>query len=199
MRTATYRIMYRLGFTPWDDGAIPSQLSQLVEGPDALPAGRALDLGCGTGTQAIYLAQHGWQVTGVDAVAHPLEQARQKASAAGVKPRWVQGDITNLSRLDLGTGYDLVLDLACFHGLSPQLRPDTARQITDLARPGATFLLGGFAPARRGPLPGGIDGTELTRLFGDGWEILWQRRAPDAPLPGFLKSADPTWYCLRKR
>ena len=51
-----YRVMYRIGFTPWDTGQVPPELSALIEGAGALPAGRALDIGCGTGTQAMYLA-----------------------------------------------------------------------------------------------------------------------------------------------
>lgn len=195
----TYDIMYRLGLTPWDTGIVPPELADLVEGPDALPAGRALDLGCGTGTQAIYLTRHGWQVTGVDFMARPLAEAQRKAAAAGVQPTWVQGDITHLSDLGLSTDYDLVLDLACFHGLKEEERPDTARQITGLVRPGAIFLLGAFAPGKRGPLPRGIGQDEVARLFGNDWQVLWQRRAPDAPVPRFLKSADPTWYCLQKK
>ena len=97
MRTF-YGITYRLKFTPWDNGIVPPELSELVEGPHSLPASRALDLGCGTGTQAIYLARHGWQVTGVDFMVRPLEEAKRRAAAAGVQPTWVQGDITPRSR-----------------------------------------------------------------------------------------------------
>jgi ubiquinone/menaquinone biosynthesis C-methylase UbiE len=178
---------------------VPPELTDLVEGPHALPPGQALDLGCGTGTQAIYLAQHGWQVTGVDVVARPLDVAKRKATAVGVPLNWIQGDITHLSELGVGTDHNLILDLACFHGLKAEERPGTARQITRVAAPGAIFLLGAFASANRGPLPRGIDEDEVVGLFGGDWHLLWQRRAPDTPLPKFLKSANPTWYCLRRR
>ena len=49
--------MYRVGFAPWDGHPLPQALRDLVEGGAALPAGSALDLGCGTGDNAIYLAQ----------------------------------------------------------------------------------------------------------------------------------------------
>jgi methylase of polypeptide subunit release factors len=51
-----YRIMYRVGFTPWDTGEVPAELRALIEGEDALDAGSALDIGCGTGTQSAYMA-----------------------------------------------------------------------------------------------------------------------------------------------
>ena len=62
-----YRIMYRLGITPWVHGEPPEPLAALIEGPRSLPPGDMLDIGCGTGHDAIYCARHGWAVTGVDA------------------------------------------------------------------------------------------------------------------------------------
>ena len=79
-----YWLAYRLGLAVWRRPTPPADLVALVEGPSALPAGRALDLGCGTGTDAIYLAIHGWDITGVDAVPKALATARRDASAAGV-------------------------------------------------------------------------------------------------------------------
>jgi 2-polyprenyl-3-methyl-5-hydroxy-6-metoxy-1,4-benzoquinol methylase len=69
-----FRIFYRLGFTPWDGHPLAQSLRNLIEGTDALPAGSALELGCGTGDCSIYLAQHGWQVTAVDYVKQALEK-----------------------------------------------------------------------------------------------------------------------------
>ena len=57
--------MYRLGFTPWDR-MLPSELATAMKGPDALPPVRALDMGSGFGTKAIFMATHGWRVTAVD-------------------------------------------------------------------------------------------------------------------------------------
>jgi SAM-dependent methyltransferase len=56
-----YRLIYRLGLIVWKRKTPPAELVALVEGPSAVPAGRALDLGCGTGTDTIYLAKHGWR------------------------------------------------------------------------------------------------------------------------------------------
>ena len=72
------RLMYLVGFTPWDRDEIPEALSTLVDGGDALPPGRALDIGCGTGTQAVYLARHGWQVTAIEVVERALSRARTR-------------------------------------------------------------------------------------------------------------------------
>ncbi len=81
-----YRLIYRLGLIFWRRATPPAELVALVEGPSALPVGRALDLGCGTGTDTIYLANHGWDVTGVDMTPRALAIAWRDATAAGVTP-----------------------------------------------------------------------------------------------------------------
>src|SRR5438105_6425695 len=112
---SVYRTLYLLGLNFWDRRAPVSDLVELVEGPSQVPPGRALDIGCGTGTESIYLAEHGWDVTGVDMVPKALAMARRKAAAAGVSPRFVEGDVTRLRDLEIGDGYDLLLDFGCFH------------------------------------------------------------------------------------
>ncbi|MFD0629748.1 class I SAM-dependent methyltransferase [Streptomyces sanglieri] len=69
---------YRDGKPPWDSGITPPELVALIEGPGALMPGRALELGCGTGTNAVYLARHSWRVTAVDLVDRAVRQARRR-------------------------------------------------------------------------------------------------------------------------
>jgi SAM-dependent methyltransferase len=102
--SASYRIMYRLGITPWEHADPPGPLTALIEGPDALPPGDMLDIGCGTGHDAIYAARHDWNVTGVDTVPRALERARRNARAAGAAVRFLQADISQASHGELGVG-----------------------------------------------------------------------------------------------
>ena len=89
-RQRLFRVLYRLGFTPWDGHPLSPTLRELVEGTAALATSTALDIGCGTGDNAIYLAKHGWQVTGVDYVDKPLSEARKKAARADVSVDFVK-------------------------------------------------------------------------------------------------------------
>ncbi len=117
-----YRLMYRLGLSiVWKRDAPPAELIALVEGSRALPAGRALDLGCGTGTDTIYLATHGWDVTGVDLTPKALAAARRNA-AAGVAPRLINGDVTRLTDLGVGDGSTLLADSAKHGAQKPKAR-----------------------------------------------------------------------------
>jgi 2-polyprenyl-3-methyl-5-hydroxy-6-metoxy-1,4-benzoquinol methylase len=98
-----YRLMYAVGFTPWD-GPVPNPLKDMIEGPNAVAAAWALDLGCGKGTKSVYMATHGWGVTGVDFVPRALNEARRRAQDAGVKIDFRQGDVTKLADLGLTPG-----------------------------------------------------------------------------------------------
>jgi 2-polyprenyl-3-methyl-5-hydroxy-6-metoxy-1,4-benzoquinol methylase len=98
---------------------MPSRfLRDLIEGPAALPAGHAIDLGCGKGSLAIYLAQHGWRTTGVDAVERALRAARKRAGKSGVEVTFLRADVTQLDRSGISGPFDLLLDCGCFHNMS---------------------------------------------------------------------------------
>ncbi|MBF6541937.1 class I SAM-dependent methyltransferase [Nocardia brasiliensis] len=169
-----YRMAYRAGITPWDTGRAPAELVDLVQGADALTPGRALDLGCGTGTNAIYLARHGWQVTGVDLTPHAIAKARRRAQAAGMELQLVAGDATRLPELDIGEDYGLILDLGCYHSLFPAaLREDYARGVTAVAAASATLLLYGFLPGRLSA--NSITTDELRTRF-PGWQLTHTSR-----------------------
>lgn len=193
-----YRMMYRLGVTPWDDNQPPEPLVALVEGPGALTPGAMLDIGCGTGYDAIYCARHGWTVTGVDYVPRALELARRKARQAGVDARFVQADITRAGDGELGRDYTLLVDVGCLHGLTPAQLRRVAATLTRAAASGATLLTFAFAPGRRGPAPRGLDAAEITALFGQ-WDLTFSRPATEVKLGGPVRNASPSWYQLVRR
>lgn len=190
--------MYLVGFTPWDTDTVPPELQEMVEGDPPPPPGRALDLGCGTGTQAVYLAGRGWDVTGVDAVAKPLRRARVRAQAAGVTVHWVRGDVAALDQAGLRPGFDLVFDRGCFHGLRPDERASYAVAVTGVTRPGARLLMMAFAPNDVRVGPAGTDEPELVRLFED-WDVT-ASPADTGPGPaGPLRDVPRRWYHLTRR
>lgn len=190
-----YRLMYRIGFTPWDTGLVPTELSALIEGAGALPPGRALDIGCGTGTQAVYMAQKGWQVTAIDAVPRPLSQARDRARAAGVSVDWILGDVARIERLGLEPGFTLVFDRGCFHGLDDSQRAAYAAAADGLAAPGATLLMLAFAPSRIPTSPPEVEQSELVGRFA-GWHLVSAQPETDGDAAGPLRNVPRSWYRL---
>lgn len=197
LRRLRFGLMYRRGRPPWDSGISPPELVATVTGDEALALapGRALDLGCGTGTNALYLARLGWEVVGVDFVAQAIARARAKVAAAGPlagSARFVRGDVTALGALDLGpeASCSLIFDLGCLHGLPPTSRPRYASGIARLAAPGATYLLYAFAPRLMGGRPIGLTSDEIRALFAPHFTVTRAVEGTDGGLPS-------AWYWLR--
>lgn len=180
---------YLLGKPPWDSGIAPPELVETVEGARALPPGRALDLGCGTGTNTVYLARHGWDVVGVDLVDRAIKRAKRKARAAGVRPRLLSGDVTKLAELPTGAGFSLLFDLSCYCGIPERRRDAYAAGVSRLAAPGATLLLFGYGHEPGAPRGTYVDEDDLRGRF-TGWELV------DAT-PG--TNSIPTWWFTLRR
>ena len=188
--------MYLLGFTPWD-GVRPDELREVIEGPAPLPPGRALDLGSGKGTKAIYMAAHGWKVTAVENVPRALAQARERAEAAHVTVDFRLGDVTRLSELGLETDYTLVFDFGCFHGLKPAQREAYAQGVKSIAAPGAMLLMMAFTKALP-PVPSGVSESELMDRFGHDWKLLWSHSDRSSGTSA-MNRAGASWFCLSRR
>ncbi|OBA71886.1 methyltransferase type 12 [Mycobacterium sp. 1554424.7] len=190
-----FRFFYRVGFTPWEGHSIGQGLRDLVEGtPDtpALPAGSALDVGCGTGDCAIYLAQHGWKVTGVDYVEKPLEKARAKACTAEVAVNFARADVTQLSQSGIGEGFQLIVDNGCIHNMSAADREAYVREVSAVAAPDARLYIVAFPPGGRLGVPG-IDRAEIERRFSSRWTLLSTGDERE------LDDKTPTYYYLFQR
>jgi 2-polyprenyl-3-methyl-5-hydroxy-6-metoxy-1,4-benzoquinol methylase len=132
---------YWRGHTPWDTNITPPEVMEFIAGS---APGKALDLGCGTGTNAITLARHGWQVTGVDFVPKAIHKARRKAAAAGLEIDLHVADVADLGML-AGT-YDYVLDIGCLFTLKENDRIRYASELARLLRPQGMYMLYAWLP-----------------------------------------------------
>jgi cyclopropane fatty-acyl-phospholipid synthase-like methyltransferase len=101
-----------------------------------------LELGCGTGTNAITLAKKGWLVTGVDFMPRAISLARKKAKRENLIIDFRTGDVSRLD--DLVEKFDLILDIGCYHNLSPQTKRAYQANLAQWFAPGGAFLLYGF-------------------------------------------------------
>lgn len=123
---------------PWGDHAPPPEIKELVK---LLPPGRALDLGCGYGRSAIFLAQHGWRVDGVDFIPRAIAVARQRAVAAGVAAR-ITFHVASAAKLDFLTPpYDLAIDVGCMHSFTYEQLRAYRGELARLLPPGGLYVL----------------------------------------------------------
>lgn len=185
---------YALGQLPWDDELPPPEVITTLA---TLPAGRALDLGCGYGRAAIYMARRGWEVDGVDFIPQAIEEAQRRATAAGVEVRWHVGDVTALTFLT--PPYDLALDVGCGHALDAAQWAVYQASLQRWLRPAGLYLL--HARLRQEdeapPLgPRGLYEPHLLRWLADGF-ILEQ--ASHGAYAGQDSSWPSAWYWFRRR
>ena len=187
------RLIFNLWYyfnPPWDTGITPPEVIEAVEGPNALMPGRALDLGCGTGTNSLYLARHGWQVVGVDLAATAIRQARRKAKKAGLSVEFHTADVTRLDFLQ--PPFDLALDIGCFHALDAEGWTRYRDQLGRLLGLGACFMLYAFGPRRGRLMDMGITPDEVRRLFEPDFEVLRVDGGTDPSGPS------AAWYWLER-
>jgi SAM-dependent methyltransferase len=160
---------------PWDTKAPKEAVVAWQEA--GLVHGDVLDIGCGLGDNAIYLAQHGHQVTGVDISPTAMITAERRAINAGHEVsnavRFAVADATELA--GYADKFDTVIDSGCYHCLDDDGRRDYAVAVHRATRPGATLLMGAFSDANAAagdwPRPM-VSEQQLRQTLGDGgWEV----------------------------
>lgn len=134
---AFYEIGYRFFRMPWEQGP-RNELVHLVESGQILPC-RTIDLGCGTGSNTIYLAQHGFDVTGVDFASAAIAKAQHRAATVGAPVSFVVDDLT--SPHALSGKFDFLVDYGAFDDLTPAARERYVNTLLALSHVGSRYLL----------------------------------------------------------
>jgi SAM-dependent methyltransferase len=147
------RERYAAGDTPWDHEQPPPELMAAIA---PLTPGRALDLGCGYGRAAVYMARRGWTVDAIDFVDLAIAGAERRAAAAGVADL-IDFHISSVTDLPFLDGpYDFALDVGCMHNFDDRQLAAYRSELARLLRPGALYLL--FAHLRTEPIEYDEDG-----------------------------------------
>lgn len=185
LRRLRFDISYLFGSAPWDSGITPPELYDFMA---AHPAGRALDIGCGTGTNIITLANAGWQTQGFDFAPRAVNLAKQKIKKAGVQAAAFIDDATKMK--NVSPPFDLALDLGCFHGI--EQKADYLTQLTRILAPGGFWLLYGFFRPAADPAAPGLADSDLALIQHHGLTLVsrkdgWDKR--ERPSAWFLWQA----------
>jgi SAM-dependent methyltransferase len=178
----------------WDAGRVANQLTKAVEEGRVKP-GKALVLGCGTGTNAIFLARKGFEVTGLEVAPTALKIAEAKAREAGVKVRWIVADAANPPHIE---PFDFLFDRGCYHHVRWVNREGYVAAVRRLTRPGGQFLLLSFrATSDRQGKPR-VKESQIREDFSPAFEFEWLEEMRFDSRSGIEKSA-PAWTVLMKR
>ena len=102
------------------------------------PSGKVLDIGCGGGTDSVYMAAQGWQVTALDFVSKALEMTSQRAAEQGLTVTTIEADIITWKPTDR---FDLVLDHGLLHNMDPVRHSAYREQLMQCMVPGGDFVI----------------------------------------------------------
>ena len=188
---------YRDGRHPkWDTGQPSADLKKAVE-EGVIKPGRTVEFGCGTGTDAIYMASQGFDVTAIDISPSAIAQALEKARRAGVSVRFMLADALNPP--DIGK-FDFIYDRACYHEVRGQNLNAYLETLRKASRPGTRMLL--LAGNSNGPDlgfgPPTVSEEELRFDFTPLFDIEWLRESRfevNPPAAGFPLA----WAVLMRR
>ena len=190
-----YELGYRFFRMPWETGP-RKELVELVESGRIVPC-RAIDLGCGTGSNAIFLAQQGFDVVGVDFATSAVQKGKQKANCAKVRVQFVVDDLTNLQKVE-GT-FDFLVDYGTLDDLQPKDRDLYLHNVLRLTNPGSCFLLWCFEWSlrwwERFPFSLALEPGEVERRFGEYFRV--ERIAGKTNLSGWPRGFGV--YLMRRK
>lgn len=197
-----FDLYYIFGKTPWDTNITPPEIVALVEG-GRVPPGRALDLGCGTGTNALYLQRHGFAATGVDFSRMAIDRAKRKAKAAGLPVPFHVADVLDSAHFPAPGPFDFVMDVGVMHIFDAAGRAQYAETLAKVTRPGSLHYAFGMKPGvahrhtrwrgERGPH--GMNADDVRRVLEPrGFVVLEAHDAGITP-EGVSKTG---WYLSRR-
>ncbi len=157
-----------LGTPPWDIGRPQPAIVRLAETGQI--TGSVLDVGCGTGENVLYLAEHGYAAAGVDGAPTAIKKARAKAKRRGLNASFEVGDALNLPTPE--RQFDTLIDSGLFHVFSDDERPRFRESLGRVVRSGGTYFLMCFSDHQPGDWgPRRVTQAEIRAVFGDGWRV----------------------------
>ncbi len=146
---------------PWELGRPRPQLVEIIERRLITP-GKALDICCGAGTNTVYLASKGFEVTGIDISPKAVEIAKEKARKANMKIRFEVGNVIHIPFED--REFDFVFDMGCFHHIMVEDREPYISGVYRVLKPGGVYQLTCFS-YKNGPARNNFAKNDVLNLF----------------------------------
>jgi ubiquinone/menaquinone biosynthesis C-methylase UbiE len=156
------------GQAAWDTGRPQPAIVAIAEAGQI--RGKVLDVGCGTGENALYLAAKGHEAWGIDFVPTVIEQAKAKAAERGIEAHFVVGNALELEKLS--RQFDTVIDCGLFHTFSDEERPVYAQEVAKVLRSSGLLHILCFSDEEPGTYgPRRISQQEIRDAFQKGWQV----------------------------
>jgi SAM-dependent methyltransferase len=157
-----------VGVPPWDIGRAQPEVVKIAEAGGF--KGAVIDLGCGTGENALELSARGSPVVGVDAAPRAIEKARAKAVERELPVEFLVADVFSLG--SLGRRFDSALDCGVFHVFEDRERPMYVASLASVLEPGGVLHLLCFSDRQPGDMgPRRVSQQELRDSFAEGWDV----------------------------
>jgi len=158
---------YRPEYLPWELGKPRKGLVELIESGSVAP-GKVLDICCGAGTNPVYLAKKGFDVTALDISDKAVGYAKEKAREKEAKINFLVGDFLKLPFKS--EEFDFAFDFGCFHHVEPKDRTTFIAGVHRVLKPKSTYFLTCFS-YRNGPAWNHFRKEQIVELFTDYFSI----------------------------
>ncbi|MPM87448.1 Ubiquinone biosynthesis O-methyltransferase [bioreactor metagenome] len=154
------------GTPPWDLDHPQPAFKALVQSGE-IKTGKALDIGCGRGENALMLAVNGCNVTGIDLAENAISDAKVKAMERHVKAKFIVEDVLQMDWLFEEGEFDIVVDSGLFHVMTDEERPIFAQQVHRVLRKGGRYFMLCFSDKEPGEyeLPRRLSKAEIESTF----------------------------------
>ncbi len=193
MRTRIWDLLYLLGRTPWDTRITPPELIDAI-GKKQITFGKAVDLGCGTGTNAIYLAQHGFETFGVDVSLLAILIARFRVRNLRIPAKFTVGDILKLGndkQSRFMSPVDFVLDIGCLNSLATDHLKDYLDMLGRILHVGGYYMLYAWGQREWRGRSVGLKPEELIAALESTFHKIWIKEGEEGGAPSY-------WYLLKR-
>jgi cyclopropane fatty-acyl-phospholipid synthase-like methyltransferase len=168
-----FELVYK-GEPPWEIGRPQKEFIQLEQVGEIV--GSVLDIGCGTGENALYFAEHGHEVWGIDFTSLAIQKAKEKAIQRHLTVTFLPLNVLELYKL--GRTFDTVIDSGLFHVLSDEERPLFVSNLATVVDRGGTYFMLCFSELEPGEYgPRRVTQAEIRESFHDGWRVNYIREA----------------------
>jgi 2-polyprenyl-3-methyl-5-hydroxy-6-metoxy-1,4-benzoquinol methylase len=185
-----FRLLRRIAFNfvylfspPWDTGIPAPEVIRFIAGKTP---GNVIDVGCGTGTNLLYLAQQKWMVTGIDFAPLAIDKAKRKLE--NYPKTLLVANVTKLSELELPGPYDLALDMGCLHSLSEIDRLSYIKGLEKWIKPNGVWMVYSFQPSKYSDVKG-ITKEEMIEYFKNYFELINYEQGQGRP---------SAWYYFKR-